>query len=83
MNEPSIFTKIISREIPAKIRYEDELFIAFDDIHPKAPVHVLLVPKKSIQPWKHLMLTTRNCTANSYRLREKWRIHLESKKITS
>jgi histidine triad (HIT) family protein len=46
MNEPSIFTKIISREIPAKIRYEDELFIAFDDIHPKAPVHVLLVPKK-------------------------------------
>lgn len=45
MNEPSIFTKIINREIPAKVRYEDDDFIAFDDIHPKAPVHVLLVPK--------------------------------------
>jgi histidine triad (HIT) family protein len=46
MSEASIFTKIINREIPAKICYEDEQFIAFHDISPKAPVHVLLVPKK-------------------------------------
>lgn len=41
----SIFTKIINREIPATIVYEDDTFIAFNDIKPKAPVHVLLVPK--------------------------------------
>ncbi len=42
----SIFTQIINRPIPATIRYEDETFIAFDDIYPAAPIHVLLVPKK-------------------------------------
>jgi len=43
---PSIFTQIINREIPATVEYEDDDFIAFRDIHPGAPVHVLLVPKK-------------------------------------
>lgn len=42
----SIFTKIINREIPASIVYEDDEFIAFKDINPKAPIHVLLVPKQ-------------------------------------
>jgi histidine triad (HIT) family protein len=42
----SIFTKIIHREIPATIRYEDDQFIAFDDIQPAAPVHVLVVTKQ-------------------------------------
>lgn len=46
MSEQSIFTKIINREIPANIIYEDDLFIAFNDITPKAPVHVLLVTKE-------------------------------------
>jgi len=44
-NTDTIFTKIIKRELPAKIEYEDDEFIAFRDIHPKAPVHVLIVPK--------------------------------------
>ncbi len=44
----TIFTKIINREIPAQIVYEDDLCIAFKDIEPKAPVHVLIVPKKEI-----------------------------------
>ena len=47
MPEQTIFTKIINREIPAKIVYEDELFIAFHDIQPSAPVHVLLVTKEA------------------------------------
>ncbi len=42
----TIFTKIINREIPATIQYEDENFIAFNDIHPAAPVHILIVTKK-------------------------------------
>lgn len=45
----SLFTKIINREIPATIEYEDDEFIAFRDIHPRAPIHVLLVPKKEYQ----------------------------------
>lgn len=44
----TLFEKIATREIPAKIAYEDDLVIAFHDIHPQAPVHVLIVPKKPI-----------------------------------
>ncbi len=44
----TIFTKIIAREIPAKIVYEDELCLAFHDVNPQAPTHVLLIPKKEI-----------------------------------
>lgn len=44
----TIFGKIIRREIPADIVYEDEQLIAFRDIHPQAPVHVLFVPKTPI-----------------------------------
>jgi histidine triad (HIT) family protein len=42
---PSIFTRIIAREIPADIVFESERIIAFRDIAPKAPVHLLVVPK--------------------------------------
>ncbi len=42
---PSIFTRIIAREIPADIVFESESVIAFRDIAPKAPVHLLVVPK--------------------------------------
>jgi len=45
----SIFTKIINKEIPAVIVYEDDLCISFRDIDPKAPQHILLVPKKEIK----------------------------------
>jgi len=44
----TLFEKIVAREIPAQIVYEDELVIAFHDIAPKAPTHVLLIPKKPI-----------------------------------
>lgn len=45
----TIFSKIIRREIPADIVHEDEHTIAFHDINPKAPVHILVVPKKEIR----------------------------------
>ncbi len=45
---PSIFTKIIDREIPADIVYEDDVCLAFRDINPKAPTHLLVIPKKEI-----------------------------------
>lgn len=44
----SIFTKIINKEIPAKIEHEDDLCIVIHDIHPKAPIHLLIIPKKEI-----------------------------------
>lgn len=44
----TLFSKIIRREIPADIVYEDEFVLAFRDIHPQAPVHVLFVPKKPV-----------------------------------
>lgn len=44
----TLFEKIVARQIPADIVYEDEHVLAFRDIHPQAPVHVLIVPKKAI-----------------------------------
>jgi len=44
----TLFQKIIEREIPAQIVYEDEQVLAFRDIAPQAPTHVLLIPKKPI-----------------------------------
>ena len=44
----TLFEKIITREIPATIVYEDDLVFAFRDIKPQAPVHVLIIPKKPI-----------------------------------
>ncbi|GBF81355.1 histidine triad nucleotide-binding protein [Aphanothece sacrum] len=44
----TIFTKIINREIPANIVYEDDLVLAFRDINPQAPTHILVIPKKEI-----------------------------------
>lgn len=46
--EDCIFCKIIDKEIPATIQHEDEHCIAFNDIHPKERVHILLIPKKHI-----------------------------------
>lgn len=45
---PTLFSKIIAREIPADIVYEDEICLAFRDINPQAPVHLLLIPKQEI-----------------------------------
>jgi len=44
----TIFERICSKEIPAKIVYEDEEVVAFADINPQAPVHVLVVPRRHI-----------------------------------
>ncbi|MCX7522308.1 HIT domain-containing protein [Microbacterium sp. STN6] len=46
-DERSVFTRIIAGEIPADVVYDDERFIAFRDINPQAPVHLLVVPKTS------------------------------------
>lgn len=45
----TIFSKIIRREIPATIVYEDDLCLAFNDINAQAPIHILVIPKKPIK----------------------------------
>jgi histidine triad (HIT) family protein len=80
----TIFGKIIRREIPADVVYEDDLALAFRDIQPQAPTHILVIPKKAIpkladaQPEDqallgHLLLTAKNVAAqqglgNGYRV---------------
>ena len=80
----TIFAKIIRREIPADIVYEDDLCLAFNDIAPQAPTHILVIPKKPIpcidgaesedqSLLGHLLLTVKNIAAqanlgNGYRV---------------
>ncbi|OHA08225.1 MAG: histidine triad nucleotide-binding protein [Candidatus Sungbacteria bacterium RIFCSPLOWO2_01_FULL_59_16] len=49
-----IFCGIVSREIPATVVAEDEQIMAFPDIHPKAPVHIIVIPKQHIESIAHL-----------------------------
>lgn len=52
--ENCLFCKIINREIPSSIVYEDERVLAFNDINPQAPTHVLIVPKRHIESLNEL-----------------------------
>lgn len=49
-----LFCKIIKKELPSDIVYEDDNVIAFKDVHPKAPIHLLILPKKHIPTIDHL-----------------------------
>ena len=71
MSEPSIFTRIINREIPGTFEHEDDLCVAIRDVNPQAPIHILVIPKKPIvrtaladeedqELLGHLLLTARN-----------------------
>ncbi len=48
MTEDTLFSKIINKEIPANILYQDDRATAFRDIHPQAPTHILIVPNKPV-----------------------------------
>ncbi len=52
--EECLFCKIIKGEIPSKKVYEDEEILAFEDINPAAPIHILVIPKKHIESLAHL-----------------------------
>lgn len=49
-----VFCKISAREIPTAVVYDDDQIMAFDDMNPKAPVHILVVPKQHIESIAHL-----------------------------
>ena len=48
MEEETIFEKIIKKEIPCQLVYEDDVVLAFHDVNPQAPIHVLVIPKTKI-----------------------------------
>ncbi|MBN2657053.1 MAG: histidine triad nucleotide-binding protein [Spirochaetales bacterium] len=52
--EETIFDKIIKKEFPADVVYEDDSILAFRDINPQAPVHVLVIPKKKVASFNDL-----------------------------
>ena len=52
--EDCLFCKIIKKEVSAEIVYEDDVFLSFKDIDPKAPLHLLIIPKKHIPSVNHL-----------------------------
>jgi histidine triad (HIT) family protein len=65
MTDPNcLFCKIINKEIPAKILFENEDLLIFEDIKPAAPIHHLIVPKKHIQSVAHLQETDKDIIAN-------------------
>lgn len=62
----TLFTKIINREIPADIVYEDDNTLAFRDINPQAPVHLLIIPKKPIATINDITESDRELVGNLY-----------------
>jgi histidine triad (HIT) family protein len=54
MAEKTVFQRILDREIPAKIVYEDDRCLAFHDVNPQAPTHVLVIPRKPITSLAHV-----------------------------
>ena len=61
-----VFCKIAQGDIPAQIIYEDESVIAFKDLSPKAPVHVLIVPKKHVQSVAHFQVEDKELAAHIF-----------------
>ena len=52
--DDGVFCRIVAGELPAQVVYEDDAIMAFEDLHPEAPVHLLLIPKKHIASLAHL-----------------------------
>jgi histidine triad (HIT) family protein len=84
MSEKTIFKRIIDGEIPAKIIYQDDLCLAFHDIAPQAPTHVIVIPKKELRSLSdasdddedllgHLLLVVRQL-ATTLHLEEGYRV---------
>lgn len=66
-----LFCQIINKEIPADIIYEDEKFVVFKDIKPKAPIHLLILPKKHIPSVQHLEIEDKELIGELFLLAKK------------
>jgi len=70
-----LFCKIINKEIPSEFSYEDDSFVVFKDINPKAPVHLLIVPKKHIRSINDLTFEHRDIIADIFEVAKKMAIN--------
>ena len=68
MDDNCIFCKIIKGEIPSTKMYEDEEILAFKDINPTAPIHILVIPKKHIQSLAHMETGDEQIIAKIYKV---------------
>jgi len=62
----NVFAKIINKTIPAIIIYEDDDIIAFKDVHPVAPVHIIAIPKKEYTDYSNFILTASGDEIKNY-----------------
>jgi len=76
----TIFTKIINREVPAEIVYEDDRALAFRDLNPQAPTHVLVIPKREITSLNNLQETDESLIGHLFLVVQKLatRLNLEN-----
>jgi histidine triad (HIT) family protein len=66
-----LFCRIVKKEIPAKVVYEDDKLLAFNDIEPVAPLHVLIVPKRHITSMNELEKSDRELVGDMYLVAKK------------
>lgn len=66
MNNHVVFQKIIQKEIPANILYQDKIVTAFEDIHPKAPIHILVIPNNLIKTANDINKKNKNIIAHMF-----------------
>jgi histidine triad (HIT) family protein len=82
----TIFKKIINKEIPAKIIFEDDLCLAIHDIAPQAPVHILVIPKKELRSMNEAVPTDQNLLGHlllvAKNLAEQFGIHEKGYRLT-
>ena len=69
--ESCLFCRIAKREIPAKIAHEDDLVVAFHDINPQAPVHILICPRKHISTLNEVSAEDTELLAHMFRIARK------------
>jgi len=76
-----IFCKIIHREMPSTIIYEDDQVMAIDDIYPKAPIHKLIIPKKHIMTINDLAESDNNLVGHIFQIAKKiaYDLHIAEK----
>jgi histidine triad (HIT) family protein len=67
----TIFSKIIAKQIPAKIQYEDEKYIVIHDLQPAAPVHLLVIPKKEIPTLNDVKLEDAELVGGAFLIAQK------------
>ena len=64
LNKDCLFCRIVNKEIPASFEYFNDEVVAFNDVNPQAPVHIIIIPKAHIEKVSDLELSHRNLIAN-------------------